>query len=389
MRIDLRMRLVMFGALAFFVASYHQPALALTVTISLHKKEILLGEPLLVRLVIRNEGSNSVQLNRSPDFGWVAISNDGKSFRRFHDQMRPFGKFRPCELVQGAAVTNDITVLYASPRVTTPVGSDLGLYAFAQTGIYYLRAGYGEDGEALSETVTCKVTSPSGEDDTVWRLLRENDSYPRLIYGALAAQAEPRNQKLDLLTSTVVKFPTSVYCHYVALALGRYYLSLPDSRPTAMVWFEKAATMTQVPFLREEGLYEWARMAPNPQAIIACELGLKDFPGSRYKEAFELILARARRRSEAKPLDQVAAVEVELERQGYDLVIQDQKLLSAMIQYVFAEPEEARARGEFTDKQMLEEQARRYKEWITQNLKPTLPPKTNDTPPPSEAVPTP
>ena len=121
-------------------------------------------------------------------------------------------------------------------------------------------------------------------------------------YGSLIQMpTEPvAPQALEQFEKIVHDHPTCIYSHYLALALGKHFLSkFKLGFVSANKYLENASNMKQAPELREEAMALRTELlirdlGQKEKGTQVAEQALKEFPNSRYKGQFEEWLKRAR-----------------------------------------------------------------------------------------------
>jgi hypothetical protein len=284
---------------------------ALSVGFATAKNAILMGEPLMASLWIRNSSSVTQTLYHSAcEIGEIFISRDGQTFKHYSscEVFLAASKYRKLE--PGEEYRGDRTVLYSGYRAPFD-----GRYAFPAPGEYYLRAQYrGNQSEVLSLT----VREPTGEESLVWKQLQAIDAtgpldtssatpfeewssrrsfQDRALYARLLQfPHEPLPvDAVGTLCRIVQEHPRSSYTDYISLALAKHLMSVggPD-RSDVIRYLQIAAAPTREAVVREEALLLWAREESGSKRIEIGEQLLREFPNSRYKQRVEDMLKVAR-----------------------------------------------------------------------------------------------
>lgn len=267
-------------------------ATLLSARIAVQKFNLILGEPLLLDLTIKNSGDGNISLSYSPDIGTVFISSDGKAFKEWRDLMRPRGYIEPFLLKADQAITTHFVIFYGLEYSTK-----IGKYAFPEPGNYFIRGGYVHNARDVvcSETIAITVKPPEGENAEVWAKLRDMDGYGRIIQQPTQALDE---KALAELAKIVDDHPASLYSHYLALALGKnaHYVRWKSGFSFASKYLELASNMNLESSIREEAMAEWFGLLADfdevEKAVLVANRLLREFPGSQRKPHLEQWLKR-------------------------------------------------------------------------------------------------
>jgi hypothetical protein len=193
-----------------------------SVTLSVGKRDHLLGEPVLLKIKFHNLGNQDVKLLQYwPDFGEppiaIFVSHDGATFHRFtfgysdvHVGHLPHKIVKP-----GDTWSYELPLLYS--RMSS------GRLAFEKPGSYSVKTGREPatrttlQGE--SNVVAVRILAPTGVDAKVWEQIRENEIFDLLQTGWGAK--EPALKLARLLG----EFPHTAYRPIVWNALRNFYFN--------------------------------------------------------------------------------------------------------------------------------------------------------------------
>jgi hypothetical protein len=243
-----------------------------------------------------------------------------------------------------------------------------------------------------AEGIRIEVNEPEGMDRQAWLALQKLRSYQMFLRHGAAVDGN----LIPLYERITTEFAPGVYAHHIALALGRHYrdesyrrgggqgseVEFREYQGRALRYFRQAAEMNQVPWVREEALLEWAKLVGGAEAVTICDRAQSEFPNSPLRPQFEQLRAAWQQeleREAARPRDAIARVEEELIAMGYDLSkLSDEQKHAINYDIIRATWDECEQRG-LGNAECDDLLIRRYKAWATKNLKPTLPPKTDDT----------
>ncbi len=314
--------LYVFGASSVAIMaqdSENQSGARLSLSVTPHKTEVLVGEPVIIRLTIRNDGTGTQEMHTfRPQVGMIQISSDGKVYRDYDDGWGAYLHTVPQKLAPGGSISSDFIVLGTflyEVKQNPRQGTATPQLAWSQAAPVHLRGCYhvGAESDICGSSTVVRIQIPQGDDAAVWADLQGLKEYIELAH----YPARPVQQDVaDTFGDIVRKHPTSTYSHYLALFLGKYYRSqywAAANRPgissivkepvsTALKYFEAAANMTQVPVIQEEAFVHWAELVDDEQTRLGiCERALKLFPVGWYTSqlqtrrtyAAEVIAARA------------------------------------------------------------------------------------------------
>lgn len=355
----------------------------LAATVTLHKMDLLVGEPLHVKLVITNQGIDPVSLYyMAPQIGAVFISNDGKQFYRNIGELYPRMRRAPLMLRPTQAVTSYFTVLWSlwyergtPPERVKPDGwapadaKQVTDFAFPKPGTYFVQGGY-EDTTSTrvkSTSVPVTVKDPTGDDLIVWTQLKGMPAYAASMQSGTAAA-----EAVEGFAKIVQGHTNSVYTPYLALSLARYYQAQSD--PTKTTQYAQLVTQaSQNAWIREEGFFLWAGALIGDDTLAAAKAvstkALQDYPDGRYKRAFQWTLTK-----QPAPKDPMQVVRTELKALGYDLSVFDTNtnLFEKWFDAAIVGTEQAISSGKIAQDQFDTEMAARTKTFVLTNLVPTL-----------------
>lgn len=271
----------------------------LSVSVTARKTTIVLGEPLLVTVNVKNvadrEAMLRIQGDSPPRASVVFVSQNGTDYRQHIAS--PFTSMREArKLAAGEEINEQHVVLY---------DWELKNLSFPRTGRFWIQAacGYAPHGVTSSAPLEINVVEPSGNDLIAYRKLPPIQEYGPFIQ----QQWEMSKQTLTVLENLVQDEPKNVYSHYTARALGNYYRNayrqspnrkigspeLEIPRRKAMEYFAFAAKMTEVPAVREEAMVEWIQMLDPQAGAVVAEQALREFPDTTHKDYLQRIVEKA------------------------------------------------------------------------------------------------
>ncbi|MCS7048811.1 MAG: hypothetical protein NZ483_05910 [Verrucomicrobiae bacterium] len=369
---------------------FHVPrADGVRVVVELSRNEVWLDEPLLVEIRIRNERGEGIGLYRSkPEVSFLRLRREGQKFEEWRpDQWEETYRAEGQNLGPGEEFRERRWVLCQWDR---RVGRCQR--AMPEAGRYWVKAGVSSThGVAESEAVGFETEEPEGWEREVWQKL------PLEEYRALVQLGRvDREGAAEELGNIAREHPGSRYSQYIAMALGKFYASEQyhvgasgeaekvrgEHRRKAEEYFGLAAKLQQVPWVREQALLELAKLKGGADATRICDEALSNFHDSSLRNEFTKLRAAWQKeleREAARPIDAIGRVERELTELGYDLSRLNDEQKHAInydiIRATWDDCEERKLSNDDCDAELI----RRYKAWAVQNLKPTLPPKTNET----------
>jgi hypothetical protein len=361
---------------SFMVMSDSAGAMELKVTGN--KPTILVCEPLILEISVKNTGSEPV----------ICHVNDRLIYKG--DEM--ILHYNPDSALCGVAA---IKLGAGESRVWREIvfynmRNPAKRYVFNQTGQYQIeywlsdRDGNRMIASRLPVTVVepvgndavmlgrLKAVSGRGKSDSsdlnyeIWSELRGPDPFGEIMMAPNEAIiAVDEREAFDAILN---EHPDSLYCQYLAYAMGVRYGDGPR-------YFQMAIEMQHIPYIRELAFYWWLRQAEDKDLKEIAERALATFPESRYRDYFLRKKAEGEKALRPPWVDPVYTANQQLKAEGYDLSMRGysiEKIREAQRYIVEIPEEQARAGQIATEEELSEEKARRNLEWVRANLTPNL-----------------
>lgn len=215
----------------------------LSFTIKAEKGKLLIGEPLKIQMVVRNETKGDLQLEFSLSFNCpndigVAISSDGgKTFQPYTSMAmrnaqekfceRPYFTLKPDEEQKGEEFIG-FHVASFDPMTNKLEGD----FAFPKAGKYQLKMTLAPrplPGIVESNVIEVEVVEPEGKDKEALQFLVDNQLKPFLTPEAVLFPVT--DETVKKLQQFLEKFPDSAYAPYVKLGLEEICRQLREQLP--------------------------------------------------------------------------------------------------------------------------------------------------------------
>lgn len=248
-----RVMLILGCLLAVRMSVLGQPSQNISVSIEAHKRILVLGEPLYLTARVQNNDQQPLVLvyGNGPSYslgqglGRVMIAKRNEELHFWSDHLRPLEKVSPVIVTAGQGITNEYVILYSDPTG----------FAFPTAGYYRVSVEYllksGQFIQARPIEITIK--EPTEEDARQWELLKKKPGYGILLQTPWDARVD--SSMLSELTAIHDQVERSVYKQYLALAIGRYYMTgSRDNHKKAGAFLQEASVTADTDVMREKAL---------------------------------------------------------------------------------------------------------------------------------------
>lgn len=182
----------------------------LSFSISAAKSSYMLGEPVVIKAVITNDGDQSAKvipfLDPMYNFASYTITYPGDRIERFNPLMHADMLANPVELAPGKSVIDYVPIFHGASGNT-----------FLLPGLYVI---IGKYTDIHSEPLTIEITSPVNSNERLVSRLMLRDEVGLFLF---AEGGETLIRARGTLNNISRQYPDLVYADYANYALAAYY----------------------------------------------------------------------------------------------------------------------------------------------------------------------